>query len=276
MFDDSLAGKQAWEWLEKRIDQRLATSRSADADLGLQPMRTRWEDPLERINVAYEEWLDALSARRAVWCWASPEDPRFRPETYESLAMWNLYARSGVAIKTSFKSLASAISTSPDLKHSKWRAIRAEYHRKGYAIPGLTEGDRLKQPIRPFAFKNQSYDYESEVRIVFRVNGAARLPGVVAEVDPHELLKDGEIIVSPFLPASEADDLVKAVKKLLKYNPTADKKLEDDPTIPVRRSTERQAEGEQSRLAWKDFRSKEPGAEPFAPEEGIPKLLLEL
>ncbi len=56
----------------------------------------------DRNDVLFRAWLRELSHRRAIWCWGSTNSlyAVSRGEPWENLAMWNSYARSGVAIKT--------------------------------------------------------------------------------------------------------------------------------------------------------------------------------
>jgi hypothetical protein len=268
LFDDSREGVEAWDWIAKRIEARLSPQDVPDTDVRMEPLRTRWNDAYEKNHVAFEEWLDELSCRRAVWCWASPEDPECRKESYESLAMWNSYARAGIAIKTTLGNIENAIRTSSDLKGSKCHAMRVEYRRQGYAMSELFERDRLKRPFRPYSYKNRSYDYEHEVRIVFRVDGARRLPGVVVRLDPLRLLQDGEVVVSPYLGEPEADHLVELVKKLLGDGHAS--------SITVRRSSERQSPEQESLSRHNKSIAKMPALGPFEDEPEVPELLREL
>src|ERR1035441_2991995 len=68
------------------------------------------------LDTPYDEWLRQLSSRRAIWCWGSTPDLRPMQEPWENLAMWNSYARSGIAIKTTVQSIEKAVDASSDLK----------------------------------------------------------------------------------------------------------------------------------------------------------------
>ena len=130
----------------------------------------------------------------------------------------------------------------------------------------LTERDGLRRPFRPYAYKNRSYDYEHEIRIVFRVDGRRKLPGVIVKLDPHQLLEDGEVIVSPYLVEPEADDLKKVIKTL----------LGEDPKISIDQSSERRSIDQESRARWDRFIANMPRPGPLEDEPELPELLREL
>ena len=182
----------------------------------------------------FDEWLAHLGARRAVWCWGSTPDLRPTQEPWENLAMWNSYARSGVAIRTTFRGVEKAVAASGDLKAADGIALKVRYSWQGGRIPELFDDDRpdgpfLKRPFRPFAFKNKSYEFESEVRLVFRVNCQQDSPpGVVMNIDPSLLLDGGEVVVSPYMHADEAYALAAWIEWYL-----------NNPRITVRWSAER-------------------------------------
>ena len=265
-------GEAARAWLAERVERRFwKPSEAESARKWEQPF---WRDPagaFERNSILFDEWLDQLSARRAVWCWASPRDPE-TSESPESLAMWNMYAPKGVAIKTTLDNIEKVFDASPDLKNQEWKPIRVTYHRQGYRtqrlLDDLIEKERLKQPFRPYAFKSLGYEFEHEIRIVVRVNGETNLPGIAVEVNPQILLKGGEVVVSPYVTEPEADDFVQAVKHLLK----------DDPNIVVRHSSERQQMPQELASLVGNFMAAGPNgrAAPFAREENLPTLLSEL
>src|SRR5437016_1090173 len=50
-------------------------------------------DPRIGRDQLFDEWINKLSARRAVWCWGSTRDALTSGEPWENLAMWNSYAR---------------------------------------------------------------------------------------------------------------------------------------------------------------------------------------
>jgi len=182
----------------------------------------------------FDEWLTHLGARRAVWCWGSTPDLRPTQEPWENLAMWNSYARSGVAVKTSFKAIEKAVAASTDLKAADAIALKVRYFWQGYRILELfdhehPDGRFVKRPFRPFGFKNKSYEFESEVRIVFRINCQQDFPaGVVVNIDPSVLLDGGEVVVSPYVHADEAYALAAWIEWYL-----------NNPSITVHWSAER-------------------------------------
>jgi hypothetical protein len=223
------------------------------------------DDPSFTYIVLFNEWLDQLSLRRAVWCWAVPSDPAVPGESFESVAMWNSYAKSGVAIRTSIGSVLKAVEASSDLKSAEGIAIRVEYARQGYPISEITEDGVLKRPFHPFGFKNKSYDYENEVRIVFRMKEIPKEPGITVDIDTRLLLEGGEVVISPYIQREEAEALVEVIGKML-----------NNSSIKVRRSTERQESLHESSFekVLRDFQNQ--WLKPFEPEEGLPALLREL
>jgi hypothetical protein len=219
-------------WLARRGEEsRAGTGRTTPES---NQASSATADPRSSNATLYDVWLKHLSARRAVWCWGSTRDLRSNQEPWQNLAMWNSYARSGVTIKTTFQNVKEAVIASGDMKAADGVALKLRYFWQGDDIPELFDDDgRLKRPFRPFAFKNKSYKFESEVRIVFRINCQRDSPaGLVVDIDPSVLLDGGEVVVSPYLQQNEAHALVALIKWLL-----------NNESITVRRSTERQEAG---------------------------------
>jgi hypothetical protein len=82
--------QQAELWLEQRWEERFG--------IGFSPV-----DEV-RDEVLMSEYLLELGKRRCTWCWYFSCDG-----AEESVAMWNLYAKEGVLIKTTFKRIERAI-----------------------------------------------------------------------------------------------------------------------------------------------------------------------
>ncbi len=190
--------------------------------------------------------------------------------------MWKSYAASGVAIRTTLRSLRNAIGSAPDLQDVEWVTIPVKYRRQDYAQTGWTEQGRLRRPFRPYEFKNLSYDYENEVRIVFRVNGSPKRTGVVVTIDPHTLLEGGEIVVSPYLATHEAYDLTSVVTQLLGAHDKTTVSHCSEHKISVRRSLERQTIPEESRRLFHDSAGEALRRTQFANEPDLPLLIREL
>ncbi len=194
-WDEDLLGLdqfiKAWDWLKK-------THRTRRFDLDKLPLHGHQHGVL-----LLDEWRYQLSTRRCVWCWFAPTT---QSESFhvESMAMWNLYARDGVAIKTSLGNIKLAIQE-PELDEM----LVAKMDYDGL----LTETDFLK---RPFLFKSGSYAHEKEVRLVFRVNANSVISGLKLNVDPNALLKGGEVVMSPYMARADALAIENVARDLLK------------------------------------------------------------
>ena len=224
-------------------------------------------DPRAPNDILYDEWLRCLSARRAIWCWGSTPDLRATQEPWENLAMWNSYARSGVAIKTTFQGIQNAVAASSDLKAADAIALKVRYLWQGYDIHELFEDERLKRPFRPFALKQKSYEFESEVRIVFRIDcHRDSPPGVVVDVNPSVLLDGGEVVLSPYLQREEAHAVATIIKRHI-----------ENERVTVRGSAEREEVGPEI-TEWTAHLGGSPSqwGKRFEMEGGLPDLLSEL
>jgi len=149
------------------------------------------------------EWLYQVSIRRCAWCWFEPAGLQ------ESMAMWNLYAKSGVAINTKLENVASALKIGCS---NQVLVARMQYCHQGTDDRIFQVKDYLK---RPYLFKNKSYNHESEVRLVFRMKDVPEQFGVMLAVDPQKLLNGGRIIISPYILRDEAKALKEILPKLL-------------------------------------------------------------
>jgi hypothetical protein len=214
--------------------------------------RLRLDDGFFNNDLLLREWLEQLSTRRAVWCWAAPSS------LGESMAMWNLYAKSGVAVTTTFEDLVSALKIPNE---AQVMVAKVQYHPQGHFALELVEPEFL---TRPFVFKNQSYEHEQEVRIVFRIQEREGLPGVLIDVDSDRLLAHGRVVISPYMLPGEAEafrEIVRAHK----------------PAIEIRQSTEAQESPfEVGQFAKKVLDHLDKNSEVFRAEHGLPPLLDEL
>jgi hypothetical protein len=57
--------------------------------------------PSYKYQLLCEEFTKRMAARRAVWCWIR--------NSYESAAMWSIYAKAGVAIETTWDALQRSL-----------------------------------------------------------------------------------------------------------------------------------------------------------------------
>jgi hypothetical protein len=131
------------------------------------------------------------------------------------MAMWNSYAKNGVALRITFQSLKGAIRASEALKDLQYEAVPVAYHPQGWHIQKLVVNDQVPRPFRPFAYKEWSYAYEKEIRIAFQVPFLDPLRGYYADIEPKELLRNGQVVFSPYLDEIEARALERIVKRLL-------------------------------------------------------------
>jgi hypothetical protein len=238
--------QQAREWLKEKHSARTGF------DL------ERWTAAPNCHNpMLIEEWIWQLGVRRCAWCWFSPAKP---PANWmESMAMWSLYARNGVAIKTTLAQIRAAFR-----EQGLNDVLGAEVQ---YCIQGAPNTLFANQEYakRPFLLKSASYRHENEVRLVFQVKAAAVESGLKVDVDAKTLLEGGEVIISPFVLPDEARALIDVAEGLL-----------PGVTVEFRASSEH-APGPNDPthgLGWRD--DLERHYKPFGQEPGLPDLLLEL
>lgn len=121
----------------------------------------------------------------------------------ENMAMWQIYARDGVAIETSPASLEAI-----DLPcHSVPHLARVRYHNVGDDL----EKDAIPLLARPYLFKLKCYEFEQEVRWAM-----VKLPegqGIMVQVNPREFVK--RVRFSPFMHPSEANVIADLCRPLL-------------------------------------------------------------
>jgi hypothetical protein len=201
------------------------------------------------------EWIEQLSVRRCAWCWFSPS--KAPAHWMESMAMWNLYARNGVAIKTTLQHIKDSFR---EQELNDVLVAGMEYRRQGVPSALFANPEYAK---RPFLFKSASYLSENEVRLVIQVNTAAVDSGLKVNVDAKTLLEGGEVIISPFVIPDEADALIQVARGLL-------------PGVAFRASSERDPRPNDPThsLPWKNDLARR--YQPFSQEPDLPDLLREL
>jgi hypothetical protein len=123
----------------------------------------------------------------------SPDD------TEESVAMWNLYARAGLLIKTNWKAIQDTLAGQSDYEAG---LFSVNYVRVGAHDEKFKRADNLK---RPYLFKSRSYKHEQELRIVFSAKGKWLHPGTELRIDPKKLIK--WVTFSPYLSVPEFESL---------------------------------------------------------------------
>jgi hypothetical protein len=243
----STSFRDAREWLKAQLFQRTGAKRLADADP---------EEPC--LDDLVKEWIFQLGVRRWAWCWFSPG--KAPPHWFENMAMWNLYARTGVAIKTTLENIRMAFGE-PDLTEALVAGLE---YRVPEAPNTLPPGQAQEYARRPFLFKSVSYRYENEVRIVFQINVGAPAPGAKVNVDAQALLRGGEVIISPFLALDEQQAVIAVAEGLL-----------PEGTATFRPSLERAADPDSHHLAGVSDELARL-SQPFLQKAGLPELLGEL
>lgn len=233
----------ARKWLKTRSSRR--------------PNADRNDQHMEDLSLI-EEWIQQLSVRRYAWCWFSPSKPP--PSWPESVAMWSLYARNGVAIKTTLEQITTAFR-----EQDLTEVLVAEVEYSIQAGPKCLLADQ-EYAKRPFLFKSASYGYEKEVRLLLQINAGAPASGMKVDVDAKTLLEGGKVIISPFVVPDEQQALIETAERLVPEGTTvtfrASSELApgaDDPTYSL------DLNDEIDRLS-----------EPFCQEPGMPELLREL
>jgi hypothetical protein len=158
--------------------------------------KLRPEQP-EAVQKSFDIWRRELGKRRCVWCWHA-EGP-------QSMAMWSVYARDGVAICTTPKRISMAFSS---LNIDSGIIGRVEYA----DTPEDTDFDDSTF-LRPYLLKREGYRYEGEVRVIFPSEPHKQFVGHKLTVAFRALV--AEIRTSPFLPRDEELELVKALQSII-------------------------------------------------------------
>jgi len=157
-----------------------------------------------RINI----WLRELAKRRLIWCWNQRET--------ESMAFWKIYGDKGIAI-TSSPSRVNEVLKIPNFQGSLGKVTYIPRNER------RTKFQLFEYLSRPYYFKQESFSFENEVRFVVAIEPTiSRKDGHVIDVDYSKLIE--EIVISPHLPKSEAEEVSKMIRLL----------LPSEPRIPVR------------------------------------------
>ena len=253
--------REAADWLEKKHTSRRFDLSKLSHDGCF--------DPGPHL---LDEWRFQLSTRRCPWCWCAPPVPALAPaggtgrphepgDFLESMAMWNLYARDGVAVKTTLGQITDAV-VEPGLEEMLVAPICYDQ--------SVLDWEHAK---RPFVFKTRSYRHEEEVRLVFRTNAAVADAGVKLRLDPGRLLNGQEVVISPYVEADEAAAIKQVAREVTQQG---DREMLPALQVTFRRSSER-TEGDsddQSEIEWADELRRHVGL--FTAEEDLPALLQDL
>jgi hypothetical protein len=172
--------EQEQQWLQQRWEERIGTKFREVEDL--------------KDRVLFMEWIRELAHRRCTWCWFVSLDC-----TEESIAMWNLYAKDGVLIKTTWEGIQNTLASELGYEAA---LFKVNYVRVGEHDDKFTSAENLN---RPYLFKSKGYKHEQEMRVVFSKQGSWLHPGVTLQADPKNLIK--WLTFSPYLSGSEVESL---------------------------------------------------------------------
>ena len=186
-FDKRSFG-EAETWLQKQYERRTGAE---------------FRDHELKDRLFMGEWIEQLSQRRCAWCWFGSQNAEA-----ESMAMWKLYAPAGVLIKTTFDRIRQALQqTNADYEAA---LFKVHYPPRGQHDNIFTEEAYLS---RPFVFKNDSYTYEQEWRLVFQSSGRVIHPGIELHVNAPKLI--ARVTFSPFFPRHEFQVLAQTIRSQL-------------------------------------------------------------
>jgi hypothetical protein len=130
-------------------------------------------------------WDRELAKRRRIWCWHEAD--------IESMALWRIYAKEGVAIQTTPARIKAAFDPAV--------VDTALIARVCYVDDARKEGQD-HHFMRPYLFKQRCYKHEREVRIIFPRNPDDSDERRLLPLDPRKLI--GCVRISPHIPRSEA------------------------------------------------------------------------
>lgn len=190
---------QASSQIETWIDSTLCSQAQRDqiasnSGLGDDPVRIRADRLFEFIRKT-----------RYAWCWFY--SPR------ESWAMWSIYAKQGVAIRSSTAKLKALLEqTGRDFRYRRMRYFdRCNGSLRIFDPEDEFDSDLL---LRPFFLKRSEYIAEEEVRFVTCGPVQENLDGLILEnCDPQVWID--EVRLWPGLSSSEAKPLIRFVKERL-------------------------------------------------------------
>lgn len=152
----------------------------------------------QRNRLLVDIWLREIAKRRCAWCWFN--------EDIESMALWNIYGREGVAISTTPERIAAAMA--PD--DLGWaRVARVEYN---------DDPETADMPehcsLRPYLFKKRCYSHEKEVRVIIPADYFIESePGLTIFLNYRTLVQ--EVRLSPFMQDLDALFVKKLLEKIM-------------------------------------------------------------
>jgi hypothetical protein len=203
---------QFWSQHSDRMNQHNGTFRCERyyRDTGKNPELDPYQevrypgDPYENVGACFRQWLDALAAERCVWCWNRFEN--------HSNALWELYAKRGVAVQSTVGQVKDALVAAGVIRGL---VSPVEYlDRKADSLPNVLRNET--NIFCPHLFKDVTFDYEKEVRFVLGANHEVlrEKRGVLIRINPTSFINDFEL--SPRLQQEEQSAAHDLIEDLIK------------------------------------------------------------
>lgn len=167
--------------------------------------RSNCADMMQNSRIIADAYDEQQLQLKCAWCWHCA--------SHESAAMWKLYAGSGVAVETTLARIGLALPNDVSFEVAQMQYGNRESGQSDSFDPeagGI--GDILS---RSYLFKNNDYDFEKEVRLVFDAesSGCGRL---ISGIAPTKLFK--RIVFSPWMSAGEFRALEKRIREMHPQN----------------------------------------------------------
>ncbi len=159
-------------------------------------LTNRSVSPFEKARTYVRIWDRELAKRRRIWC--------FHQGSIESMALWNIYAKEGTAIKTTPGKIKNAFKTE-SVDTALIGSVQYVQHARREA--------EAHHCMRPYLLKQRCYQYENEVRVILPRDPDQKPEHRLLAIDPRELIE--EIRISPHLPRSEAVEVKNCIESLL-------------------------------------------------------------
>ncbi len=172
------------------------TATTSERTLLSHPLTESWQT----TQILLAIWDRELSRRRCAWCW--------HHGSIESMALWHIYGKEGVAVQTTPSRIAKTFQES----YSVNTALIAKV---GY-VDEVQDMEAKLYFCRPYLMKQRCYRHENEVRVIVQrspelANSSAGIN--LPRIDYRTLI--GEVRISPNLPDSEAVAVKDVIRKLL-------------------------------------------------------------
>ena len=169
--------------------------------------------PDQKARTFRDIWDRELADRRRIWCW--------HQAIIESMALWHIYAREGVAIQSTPDRIKSAFDPSSVDTALIARVSYVGHEHHEYSAHHF---------MRPYLIKRRCYQHEQEVRVVFPVNSEDADDCRLVPIDPEKLIST--VRISPNIPHSEAVELRRSLIQAWR-NGAEWQACDDDPGVFV-------------------------------------------